>query len=83
MPSKKHVSGDPGKAETKQHRESSQPGGGQGRKDAVDRSGVYPLLQPDAPGTAEVRVAGTWGQGDRGAAGYEDHGGSQFSYRGG
>jgi dienelactone hydrolase len=64
-------------------RESGQPGGGQGRKDEVGRSGVYPMSGPHPPGRAEIRTAGAWGQGERGAAGYEDHGSSQLTYEGG
>src|SRR5919109_3672629 len=82
MGSKKNVS-DERSAENKQDRESGQPGGGQGRKDEVGRSGVYPMLRPNAPASAEVRSAGSWGQGERGGAGYENHGGSQLSYEGG
>ncbi len=68
---------------TNKQQESGQPGGGQGRKDELGHSGVYPFSSPRAPSSAEVRNAGTWGQGERGAAGYEDHGGSQLTYQGG
>ena len=67
----------------KREPESGTPGGGQGRRDEVGRSGVYPFSSPRAPERAEVRAAGGWGQGERGAAGYEDHGGSQLTYEGG
>jgi len=39
-------------------KESGRPGGGQGRKDEVGRSGVYPFSDPDTPEAAEVRPAG-------------------------
>jgi Family of unknown function (DUF5335) len=53
------------------------------RKDEVGRSGVYPFTSPRSPKLAEVRTAGSWGHGERGAKGYEDHGGSELSYQGG
>lgn len=64
-------------------RESGQPGGGGGRKDEVGRSGVYPASGPYPEGNAEFRGQTSWGQGERGAAGYEDHGSSGLSYQGG
>jgi len=63
--------------------ESGLPGGGAGRKDDVGRSGVYPASGPHPPGNAEIREQASWGQGERGAAGYEDHGSSELSYQGG
>lgn len=66
-----------------EHRESGLPGGGAGRKDEVGRSGVYPASGPHPPGEAEIRGQASWGQGERGAAGYEDHGSSGLSYSGG
>ena len=63
-------------------RESDQPGGGQGRRDEVGRSGVYPMSGEERPsGDAEVRTQAAWGQGDRGAEGYEDAGGSELTMR--
>jgi hypothetical protein len=64
-------------------RESGLPGGGQGRIDEVGESGVYPVsssegASPDAP----VHGQQSWGQGERGAAGYEDSGGSELTYLG-
>lgn len=55
---------------------------GLGRRDEVGRSGVYPTTGPLPPGPAEVRPAGSFGQGERGAAGYEDHGTSEMTYTG-
>src|SRR5690348_241411 len=66
-----------------ERRESGMPGGGAGRKDEVGRSGVYPASGPYPPGEAEIRDQASWGQGERGAAGYEDHGDSGLSYSGG
>ncbi len=61
-----------------QDRESGNPGGGKGRRDEPGRTGVYPLSSSDeAGGEAEVRTEPEWGQGERGAAGYEDHGDSE------
>ena len=64
-------------------RESGLPGGGQGRTDEIGGSGVYPVsssegASPDAP----VHGQKSWGQGERGAAGYEDSGGSELRYLG-
>lgn len=64
-------------------RESGKPGGGAGRKDEVGKSGVYPASGPYPEGDAELRGQAGWGQGERGAAGYEDHGSSELSYTGG
>lgn len=69
--------------EAERRRESGEPGGGQGRRDEVGRSGVYPMSGPLPPGNAPIRTQPAWGQGERGAAGYEDHGGSELSYEGG
>jgi putative phosphoribosyl transferase len=66
-----------------ERRESGMPGGGAGRKDEVGRSGVYPASGPYPPGEAEIRGQASWGQGERGAAGYEDHGSSGLSFSGG
>lgn len=64
--------------EPRRKAESGVPGGGAGRKDEVGRSGVFPLIGPTPPKDAEVVMAGAWGQGQRGAAGYEDHGESEL-----
>ena len=69
-----HTSGE------EQKRESGRPGGGQGRVDEVGGSGVYPASGPTPPGDAEVRGLASWGQGERGAAGYEDHGDSEVMH---
>jgi hypothetical protein len=67
----------------KRKRESGMPGGGQGRKDKIEKSGVYPVsAMKDAKQDAMVHGESSWGQGDRGAAGYEDSGGSELIYRG-
>jgi len=68
--------------ENKDKRESDQPGGGTGRKDEVGRSGVYPMSGPHPPGPAEIKGQASWGQGERGAAGYDDHGGSELTLEG-
>jgi len=64
-----------------QKRKSGEPGGG--RRDEVGRSGVYPMSGPHPPGDAPIRGQMEWGQGERGTAGYYDHGGSELSYQGG
>ncbi len=64
-------------------RESGMPGGGQGRKDKIEKSGVYRVSDmKDASPDAMVHGEASWGQGDRGAAGYEDSGGSELIYLG-
>jgi len=63
-------------------RESGRPGGGQGRRDEAGGSGVYPKTAENIPGDAEIRTPWQWGQGDRGAEGYEDSGGSELVMRG-
>ncbi|HET8626309.1 MAG TPA: DUF5335 family protein [Thermomicrobiales bacterium] len=63
-------------------RESGLPGGGQGRTDDIGgRSGVYPASGPGAPADAKPQGMASWGQGQRGAAGYQDHGDSEPSGR--
>jgi len=60
-------------------RESGLPGGGAGRKDKVGGSGVYRMSGPLPAGDAPIVTPASWGQGDRGAAGYEDHGESEWN----
>jgi hypothetical protein len=61
-------------------RESGMPGGGSGRRDAVGRSGVYPESASERPSSdAPVRTEKAWGQGERGAAGYQDSGASEMA----
>jgi osmotically-inducible protein OsmY len=62
-------------------RESGEPGGGQGRRDEVGGSGVYPASAENIPGDAVIRTPQQWGQGERGAEGYEDSGGSELVWR--
>ena len=61
-------------------RESGLPGGGTGRRDEVGGSGVHPASAGTAPEGALIRSPAAWGQGDRGAAGYEDSGSSGLFY---
>jgi hypothetical protein len=59
-------------------RESGRPGGGKGRIDEPGRTHVYPASRPEgASGDATYHDEPSWGQGERGAAGYEDHGDSE------
>lgn len=62
----------------KNKRESGMPGGGAGRKDEIGKTGVYRLSGPHPAGDAPVVGMASWGQGARGAAGYEDHGESEL-----
>jgi hypothetical protein len=65
-------------------RESGQPGGGQGRRDEVGPTGVHPMSAGADPNrNAEIRTPASWGQGERGAAGYDDAGGSELVWRDG
>ena len=65
-------------------RESGQPGGGAGRRDEVGPTGVYPMSAGVPPGKhPEIRTPASWGQGDRGAEGYNDSGGSELVWRDG
>jgi hypothetical protein len=65
---------------TEQDRESGAPGGGQGRRDEVGGSGVYPASAGEAPADAVIRTPAAWGQGVRGAEGYEDSGSSELFF---
>lgn len=65
-------------------RESGEPGGGTGRRDEVGKSGVYPMSGGLPPGKhPEIRTPASWGQGDRGAEGYEDSGRSGLVWKDG
>jgi len=65
-------------------RESGEPGGGAGRRDEVGPTGVYPMSGGIPPGKhLEIRTPAAWGQGERGAAGYYDAGGSELVMRDG
>ena len=49
--------------------------------DRVGKSGVYPVSEMEkADKTARVHGESSWGQGERGAAGYEDSGTSELFY---
>src|SRR6185437_12886463 len=64
--------------------DSGKPGGGAGRRDEVGPSGVYPMSGGIPQGKhPELRTPAAWGQGDRGAAGYDDAGGSELVMRDG
>lgn len=70
--------------EERSKRESGLPGGGKGRRDAPGRTGVYPASASERPpGDAEIRTQAAWGQGERGAEGYQDAGGSELILRDG
>lgn len=66
-----------------QNKESGRPGGGAGRREEVGGSGVYPVSgpHPDDP-NAPIRDQASFGQGDRGAKGYADSGGSELDLTG-
>ncbi len=58
--------------------QSGRPGGGRNRIDRVGRTGVYPASGPFPDVNAETQDMASWGQGERGAAGYYDHGKSEI-----
>src|SRR5438067_819679 len=58
-------------------RESGEPGGGQGRKDEVGRTGVYPGSGPYPPGDAEVRTPSSFVHGQVDEEGRPVEGGSE------
>jgi hypothetical protein len=67
-----------------QEPESGMPGGGKGRTETPGRSGVYPVSGPLSPNPqARIHGEASWGQGERGAEGYQDHGESEISGYGG
>jgi len=69
---------------TDAERESGRPGGGAGRRDEVGPTGVYPMSGGIPAGKhLDVRTPAAWGQGERGAEGYYDAGGSELVMRNG
>jgi hypothetical protein len=62
-----------------QDRQRGVPGGTGRRDEGVGGSGVYPASAGNAPNDAEIRTQAGWGQGDRGAMGYEDSGPSELN----
>jgi hypothetical protein len=64
-------------AEQQSANESGLPGGGVGRREGPFNTPVYPVSADEgANENATVESEPSWGQGKRGAAGYEDSGGS-------
>jgi hypothetical protein len=73
-----------GRQDGEDRRESGQPGGGAGRRDEVGPTGVYSMSGGIPEGKhPEIRTPASWGQGDRGAEGYNDTGGSELYMRDG
>ncbi|HET9986521.1 MAG TPA: hypothetical protein VFQ38_23290 [Longimicrobiales bacterium] len=72
------------KEERKGRPKDGEPGSGSGvgRREEVRGSGVYPAsVGPEnIPKDAVIRGQAEWGQGERGAAGYEDSGQSELNY---
>ncbi len=68
--------------ERSRKRESGIPGGGAGRRDEVGGSGVYPVSAKEKPKdpNAPIKDQASWGQGARGAEGYNDSGRSEIFY---
>lgn len=64
--------------DAKDKRESGMPGGGAGRRDEIGRTGIYRVSGPRPAGDAPIVSMASWGQGTRGAAGYDDHGESEL-----
>lgn len=67
-----------GSIDREKMRERGVPGGGAGRRDKVGHSGVYPMSGPHPPGDAPIVPLPGWGQGARGAQGYQDAGESEL-----
>jgi hypothetical protein len=68
-------------SERSEQRDTGMPGDGAGRTDTPGRTGVYPVSSIEqAPADARIQGETSWGQGDRGAAGYQDSGSSELSY---
>jgi hypothetical protein len=66
---------------SKEEVESGMPGGGKGRRDEIGRTGVYPVSNPEgASPNAKIQPQPSFGQGERGAEGYEDSGESELFY---
>ena len=58
--------------------ESGMPGGGVGRREEPGHTGVYPMSAPEgASPDASLENENSWGQGERGAQGYDDSGDSE------
>ena len=81
---KKKKTNSRGRESDEARRESGLPGGGAGRRDEVGPTGVYPMSGGLPPGKhPEIRTPASWGQGERGAAGYEDSGRSGLVWKDG
>ncbi len=65
--------------DSRSRRDSGNPGGGAGRREEVRGSGVYPASGPLPPDNAPHQGEASWGQGKRGAAGYQDSGSSELN----
>lgn len=65
------------KRTTQTRRTPSTSKGGVGRREEVGRSGVYPASGPLPPDNAPYQGMGSFGQGERGAEGYNDSGSSE------
>lgn len=63
--------------QSEQANESGMPGGGVGRREEPGPTGVYPMSDAGgASGDAPLQGETSWGQGERGAEGYNDSGDS-------
>jgi len=63
-------------SEAEEKKNLGEPGGGAGRVEVVRGSGVYPPGSADVPRGARQEAEHAFGQGERGAEGYEDSGSS-------
>ena len=64
--------------QTNQRQDSGLPGGGVGRREEPGQTGVYTISSPQgASPDAPLENENAWGQGKRGAAGYNDSGDSE------
>ncbi len=71
-----------GRTRKTQSKSSGRTSSGRGRKETVKGSGVYPASGPLPDEDAEAQGMASWGQGERGAEGYQDHGSSELPMEG-
>jgi hypothetical protein len=69
----------PERDEKNRPRAAGMPGDGAGQREEPGRTGVHPASAGWPEGEMELVREGAWGQGDRGLAGYEDHGESELA----
>lgn len=61
--SRKSRDGDRDESRSEASGDRGVPGEGKGRREVVEKSGVYPASAGEAPDDAELRTMGEWGRG--------------------